>query len=436
MDQLRQVHRKNVASNTQDSKPSWTEPLLNILLTRRGASVSDPRDMIYGHLGLLDHPPDPPIKIDYGRSVTDVYEDIARSYMMRDGTPAFLRYIEDSELEDRRDGLPSWVPDWTVPAKKIPSANLFSREAGSPPRCLFPVPHTLAVSLDDYGHVMYIIKSPTTFMKSPVQSGDGGPTTSFPQYFEEWLWFGTLDPGGKFVKRPAEYTVKEHIKLELPSNGRKPSTNNALKERITAFELTDPPETIYDAFKAICAKLYDEIAQKPLNSCPDLPSSLDEKLSKVLSYIKERFFISDETIYMAARFKLVLRRMAFLLHSMESIYFTTRDIPEDFLFAILDTGGCVHVPRNVRVNDGACGIIGSLIFYRPTPPTEAMEMAQRLQKDPNFVIAFQPMRSIQCGRYVGNGCFVDMQQSTRVDEGRMASLTAVKSPKRVLLALH
>lgn len=80
--------------------------------------MSDPRDMIFGHLGLCTPTHKSAIQsripVDYGKSVTELYEAVARQIIL-DGTDiSLLADVESVPIEERRTGLPSWVPDWTV----------------------------------------------------------------------------------------------------------------------------------------------------------------------------------------------------------------------------------------------------------------------------------------------------------------------------------
>ena len=102
-----------------------SEYLYTILRQRRGAGVSDPRDMIFGHLGLC-----PPthesiirssISIDYSRTLNELLEAVARQIILDTGELLPLAEVGTVQPEDRRIGLPSWVPDWTVSNKNEPA---------------------------------------------------------------------------------------------------------------------------------------------------------------------------------------------------------------------------------------------------------------------------------------------------------------------------
>jgi hypothetical protein len=97
---------------------TFSGDLLKILHTRRGAGVSDPRDMIFAHLGILGvHSQDDGlrefVKVDYRRSIAELYGDVARYFMDSRNAFGILSHVEDVAIEQRRAGLPTWVPDWT-----------------------------------------------------------------------------------------------------------------------------------------------------------------------------------------------------------------------------------------------------------------------------------------------------------------------------------
>lgn len=71
---------------------------------------SDPRDMVFGLLGLTDTD-EGIIKPDYRKSVSEVYTDFASSYIR---TCRQIDIILPRRKRARSD-LPSWVPDWSQP---------------------------------------------------------------------------------------------------------------------------------------------------------------------------------------------------------------------------------------------------------------------------------------------------------------------------------
>lgn len=87
-----------------------TEHHLNLV---RKASVTDPRDKVFGILGLVDPEVSKKITPDYKRSVQQVYTDLTTLLIQNSGG---LDQILLGGLV--KQGWPSWVPDWRVPLKR------------------------------------------------------------------------------------------------------------------------------------------------------------------------------------------------------------------------------------------------------------------------------------------------------------------------------
>ncbi|KAF7893186.1 uncharacterized protein EAF02_000724 [Botrytis sinoallii] len=113
--------------------------LLSILASRQGSGVSDFRDIIYGYLAVAEiRPPysygissylDPkdylPV-VDYTKSVDEVFVDAA-FYIAISTEPRrlwdMLFHSETMRPHLKREGLPSWVPDWTLGRNDLPNSS-------------------------------------------------------------------------------------------------------------------------------------------------------------------------------------------------------------------------------------------------------------------------------------------------------------------------
>ncbi|KAF7881807.1 uncharacterized protein EAF02_006495 [Botrytis sinoallii] len=118
--------------------------LLDVLISRRGSKASDLRDIIYGHLAVVDlqlkrtyernndSVPWPLIRsrspqnyipvVDYTKSVEDVLNEAARftsSFRSIHGLLNILYNADVNASYTRRSNLPSWVPDWTLDTSSL-----------------------------------------------------------------------------------------------------------------------------------------------------------------------------------------------------------------------------------------------------------------------------------------------------------------------------
>ena len=84
--------------------------LIDLLQTSRCALATDPRDYVYGLLGLASDEYRAKVYVDYEESVADTYRRVARVVVELGEGVKLLYNIHglDSEL-----GLPSWIPDWS-----------------------------------------------------------------------------------------------------------------------------------------------------------------------------------------------------------------------------------------------------------------------------------------------------------------------------------
>lgn len=113
--------------------------LLDVLASRRGSKASDLRDIIYGHLAVVDlqlkrtyernndSVPWPLIRsrstqdyipvVDYTKSVEDVLHDAALFTSSFRSMRGLLKILYNADVKasyTRRSNLASWVPDWTL----------------------------------------------------------------------------------------------------------------------------------------------------------------------------------------------------------------------------------------------------------------------------------------------------------------------------------
>jgi len=94
--------------------------LLEVLVSRRGFGVTDPQDIVFAHLSFVNialsssktqakymEEETSLIKIDYRKSVAQVYTDTARSSIRRSGNLLILRQARNIDPSLHRADLPS-----------------------------------------------------------------------------------------------------------------------------------------------------------------------------------------------------------------------------------------------------------------------------------------------------------------------------------------
>ncbi|KAF2815182.1 uncharacterized protein BDZ99DRAFT_549771 [Mytilinidion resinicola] len=83
----------------------------DLIISRRGMGASDPRDMIYAHLGMADVHTQNTFGIDYEQSCSQVLEDVATQFIRSSKDLSILNHIGNIELVKRQPKPPTWVPD-------------------------------------------------------------------------------------------------------------------------------------------------------------------------------------------------------------------------------------------------------------------------------------------------------------------------------------
>jgi hypothetical protein len=160
----------------------YNSNLLDVLSRFRATQSTDPRDKIYGLLGLATDTFG--IQPDYRKSVCEVYLDVARAYI--DQTQN-LDIICQSQwplggAEERRSDLPSWLVDFTCQkSTKILFAQRDIFCAGSK-TCPTPISLTTAGELRLVGNDLGLVAS---LKNRPKYTYSGGET--FGPSFRYWM---------------------------------------------------------------------------------------------------------------------------------------------------------------------------------------------------------------------------------------------------------
>lgn len=107
-----------------------TTTIFHLLAIYRSRSCTDPRDKIYGLLGLTNGEESSLIVSDYASPVSTVYEQVTLKLLQHHRNLDMFSQILSRSL--KRDGitvvgLPSWAPDWTLEGTKNQLLDLYNR---------------------------------------------------------------------------------------------------------------------------------------------------------------------------------------------------------------------------------------------------------------------------------------------------------------------
>ncbi|KAI4112914.1 MAG: hypothetical protein LQ345_006008 [Seirophora villosa] len=96
----------------------WTHPLqsslLGLLVDGRGSRATNPRDKVYGVMGMTATPLHP----NYTLPVTTVYTDAARTILDFDAS-SLTDLLCCVDYQEPTENLPTWVPDWSTPRQTV-----------------------------------------------------------------------------------------------------------------------------------------------------------------------------------------------------------------------------------------------------------------------------------------------------------------------------
>jgi len=112
--------------------------LFKALRLCRQLSCTNPRDRVYGMLGIASDEAKTHIKVEYTRSVEDIYTDAALAVLLTDEQPMLLlsNVVCDSTLS-----LTSWVPDWSLGSVNNPLGARKCYKAAGDTHAVFEVPN-------------------------------------------------------------------------------------------------------------------------------------------------------------------------------------------------------------------------------------------------------------------------------------------------------
>jgi hypothetical protein len=117
-----------ISLNTNGNTDSYT--FLQTLSSFRTRQSYDPRDKIYGMLGLATQTWVDWMKPDYTRTTEEVYRAVVFAAVERTGKMDILSHCYGKRHLGLR--LPSFVPDWTASIEELSHANYLSRGFATP----------------------------------------------------------------------------------------------------------------------------------------------------------------------------------------------------------------------------------------------------------------------------------------------------------------
>jgi hypothetical protein len=142
--ELLQTHTASRAHSMEDTRKQLRKGklglsrLIHISVLR---SATDPRDKIYGLLGMTDN--DPALQPDYTLSVAEVYTTATKAMLLHDRDLRALSFLVDSHL-DRQPNLPSWALDF----QNLDHDRSFSNMTGDAYPCIYSAAPTVGPDAD------------------------------------------------------------------------------------------------------------------------------------------------------------------------------------------------------------------------------------------------------------------------------------------------
>ncbi|XXG95638.1 hypothetical protein Hte_001906 [Hypoxylon texense] len=111
--------------------------LLELLHQHRDCESTDPKDKVYGLLGISGDVEDIGIVPNYGRSPEEIFTDLFEKHVLATNS---LDMICAVRFPRRFDNLPSWVPDWSVD-QTVPGICINNRYVGGNVFAGSPIAH-------------------------------------------------------------------------------------------------------------------------------------------------------------------------------------------------------------------------------------------------------------------------------------------------------
>lgn len=107
---------RNSSVDVAPSQAAFTQ-LLELLQIRRGLGVSDPRDIIFAHIGLFEGTG---IQANYTLTEAEVFHNLTKKHIELFKDLSILNHLDSIPMSDKRNSIASWAIDWTLLTKTPP----------------------------------------------------------------------------------------------------------------------------------------------------------------------------------------------------------------------------------------------------------------------------------------------------------------------------
>lgn len=164
----------------------------NLALTRY-AAATDPRDKIYGILGLVDHLQERVIP-DYNMETAEVYNMIARR-LVKSGEGLDTLYQAATNTPQSMEGLLSWAPDWSISNDRDTWLDVLLKQhiPHAPKSATVKLlPDLTSISID--GLIFDSIEAMTKIFHERAEIGDGLELDFLEHALEDWAAAESLFP--------------------------------------------------------------------------------------------------------------------------------------------------------------------------------------------------------------------------------------------------
>ncbi|KAF7554911.1 hypothetical protein G7Z17_g2535 [Cylindrodendrum hubeiense] len=176
-------------------------------------AASDPRDIIFGLLGVIEDREELDLHVDYNLSMAEVFIEVTKAFLQNaNNTSAGYRYGLDycTPKMDNSDGLPSWVPDWREIGRQ--GATVESIDIGLEDNATVGIPQPMDITDERKGGYFGVLSRlgcrvdvVTEVMQAPPKLANDELNSYAPSYLSSTLEFAGLGPesgpGEDFVWR-------------------------------------------------------------------------------------------------------------------------------------------------------------------------------------------------------------------------------------------